>query len=121
MVSALVLLCSASVKLKLAFSNENDAIARAKYICWPEQYNINLETGEVLEGEITKLDVKSLKINERKLEKGTNVNGAPLLRGKYGWPLSDAEIIHKYGVKNPQTGKFCRQTFVVKIKLQVTS
>jgi len=73
------------------FTNEQKAIERAKEICWKDGWE---SAGTTIE-EMKKLSIK----------------------GPY--PTTGVEIIHKWGVKNPQTNKWTRQTYVVRVKANV--
>jgi hypothetical protein len=39
---------------------------------------------------------------------------------KYKYPILGLEVYSKYGLLNPEDGKWYRQTYVVRIKLQQT-
>jgi len=73
------------------FTNEEKAIERAKEICWSE------------------LAARSKQGSE----------GRKKLSIKDPHPTTGVEIIHKWGVKNPQTNKWTRQTYVVRVKTNV--
>jgi len=73
------------------YTNEQKAIERAKEICWKDGWE---SAGTTIE-EMKKLSIK----------------------GPY--PTTGVEIIHKWGVKNPQTNKWTRQTYVVRVKTNV--
>ena len=72
------------------YSNEDEAIQRAKYICQQGHRNIIAPS---------QFNMKSLAV-------------------KYKKPLLGIEVYSKYGIMNPEDGKWYRQTYVVRIKLQ---
>jgi|APSaa5957512535_1039671.scaffolds.fasta_scaffold170205_1 hypothetical protein len=84
------------------FTNEQKAIERAKEICWPD--NVIVDVGLNLQ------------------EKGvgpTTVEMRRKLSIKQPYPTTGVEIIHKWGVMNPDTNKWTRQTYVVRVKTNV--
>ena len=83
------------------FTNEQKAIERAKEICWSN------DMVEYYEKSINEDMVKMTSEDRRKLS----------IKDPY--PTTGVEIIHKWGVKNPQTNKWTRQTYVVRVKANV--
>lgn len=83
------------------FTNEQKAIERAKEICWPN------DMVEYYEKSINEDMVKMTSEDRRKLSI------------KQPYPTTGVEIIHKWGVKNPNTNKWTRQTYVVRVKTNV--
>ena len=84
------------------FTNEQKAIERSKEICWPD--NVIVDVGLNLQ------------------EKGvgpTTVEMRRKLSIRQPYPTTGVEIIHKWGVMNPDTGKWTRQTYVVRVKTNV--
>ena len=77
------------------FTNEQKAIERAKEICWADDYT------------------------EWFLGTGTTVEMRKKLSIKDPYPTTGVEIIHKWGVINPDTNKWTRQTYVVRVKANV--
>ena len=85
------------------FTNEQKAIERAKQICWSDDLRLDFWTGM---GEVaTEFPITS------KMRKKLSI--------KDPYPTTGVEIIHKWGVKNPQTKKWTRQTYVVRVKANV--
>jgi len=84
------------------FTNEQKAIERAKEICWPDNVivDVALNLQEKGVGPITVEMRKKLSI-------------------KQPYPTTGVEIIHKWGVMNPDTNKWTRQTYVVRVKANV--
>ena len=80
------------------FTNEQKAIERAKEICWKDGWD-----GA---GELSPTDTWTIE-EMKKLS----------IKGPY--PTTGVEIIHKWGVMNPDTGKWTRQTYVVRVKTNV--
>jgi hypothetical protein len=80
------------------YTNEQKAIERAKEICWPDYYT-------------TWWNGKNFT--------GTTVEMRKRLSIKDPYPTTGVEIIHKWGVKNPETKKWTRQTYVVRVKANV--
>ena len=72
------------------YSNEDEAIQRAKYICQQGHRNIIAPS---------QFSMKSLAV-------------------KYKTPRLGIEVYSKYGILNPEDKKWYRQTYVVRIKLQ---
>jgi len=72
------------------YSNEDEAIKRAKYICQQGHRNIIAPS---------QFNMKSLAV-------------------KYKYPILGLEVYSKYGLLNPEDKKWYRQTYVVRIKLQ---
>mgnify|MGYP001314099812 FL=1 len=83
------------------FTNEQKAIERAKEICWSN------DMVEYYEKSINEDMVKMTSEDRRKLSI------------KQPYPTTGVEIIHKWGVMNPQTNKWTRQTYVVRVKANV--
>ena len=83
------------------FTNEQKAIERAEEICWPN------DMVEYYEKSINEDMVKMTSEDRRKL----NI--------KQPYPTTGVEIIHKWGVMNPNTNKWTRQTYVVRVKTNV--
>ena len=83
------------------FTNEQKAIERAKEICWPN------DMVEYYEKSINEDMVKMTSEDRRKLSI------------KQPYPTTGVEIIHKWGVMNPATNKWTRQTYVVRVKTNV--
>ena len=83
------------------FTNEQKAIERAKEICWPN------DMVEYYEKSINEDMVKMTSEDRRKLSI------------KQPYPTTGVEIIHKWGVMNPATNKWTRQTYVVRVKANV--
>jgi len=83
------------------FTNEQKAIERAKEICWSD------DMVEYYEKSINEDMVKMTSEDRRKLSI------------KQPYPTTGVEIIHKWGVMNPQTNKWTRQTYVVRVKANV--
>lgn len=84
------------------FTNEEKAVERAKEICWSE----DLVTDVAVEMQLD----KALPLIDEMRKK---------LSIKDPYPTTGVEIIHKWGVKNPQTNKWTRQTYVVRVKANV--
>ena len=80
------------------YTNEQKAMERAKEICWPDDYTTWFWRD--FPGNPTVEMRKKLSIKEP-------------------YPTTGVEIIHKWGVKNPQTNKWTRQTYVVRVKTNV--
>ena len=80
------------------YTNEQKAIERAKEIGWKDGWD-----GA---GELSPTDTWTIE-EMKKLS----------IKGPY--PTTGVEIIHKWGVKNPQTNKWTRQTYVVRVKNNV--
>ena len=81
-----------------AFIHEEKAIERAKQICWPDDRVVNkmvYDTGKTQE--VTVKDRRKLSI-------------------KAPYPSEGVEVLYKWGVMNPQTQKWTRQTYVVRVK-----
>ena len=77
------------------YSNEDEAIQRAKYICQQGHRNIIAPS---------QFNMKSLAVKYKK----------PLITTRD----LGIEVYSKYGIMNPEDGKWYRQTYVVRIKLQ---
>ena len=77
------------------YSNEDEARQRAKYICQQGHRNIIAPS---------QFNMKSLAVKYKK----------PLITTRD----LGIEVYSKYGIMNPEDGKWYRQTYVVRIKLQ---
>ena len=77
------------------FTNEQKAIERAKEICWPDDMVTDIAAPPVSGEMRRKLSIKQ------------------------PYPTTGVEIIHKWGVMNPATNKWTRQTYVVRVKANV--
>lgn len=84
------------------FTNEQKAIERAKEICWPDDAVVDV----------------GLNLQEKGVGP-TTVEMRRKLSIKDPYPTTGVEIIHKWGVKNPNTNKWTRQTYVVRVKANV--
>ena len=89
------------------FTDKEKAIERAKQICWPTDKIVDKRLfregspGDQQSGEKTKL----ITVKDRRK-----------LSIKEPYPSEGVEVLQKWGVMNPQTEKWTRQTYVVRVK-----